>query len=127
MRIGSAISAGLKGFSSDSPKNSAERNAKTSERPPLSATEWLVGKRESDPPGPVVAVAEPDRPITSGAGFDGETGVFRQVDPARQFPSGTPFGRSKLSATTCRLRLGNPLPADQSPHRRNRLCHFSGR
>src|SRR5436853_7365328 len=27
--------AGLKGFSSDSPKNSAERNTKTSERPPL--------------------------------------------------------------------------------------------
>jgi hypothetical protein len=29
MRIGSAISAGLKGFSSDSPKNSAECNMKT--------------------------------------------------------------------------------------------------
>src|SRR3954471_12662729 len=29
MRIGSATSAGLKGFSSDSPKNSAERNTKT--------------------------------------------------------------------------------------------------
>src|SRR5579872_2364972 len=32
MRIGSATSADLKGFSSDSPKNSAERNTKTSER-----------------------------------------------------------------------------------------------
>jgi hypothetical protein len=28
-RIGSAISAGLKGFSSDSPRNSAERNTTT--------------------------------------------------------------------------------------------------
>ena len=34
-RIGSATSAGPKGFSSDSPKNSAERNTKTSENPPL--------------------------------------------------------------------------------------------
>ena len=37
---------GLKGFSSDSPKNSAERNTKTSER--LSATEWIVGNSDCD-------------------------------------------------------------------------------
>src|SRR5881394_3009480 len=32
MRIGSATSAGLKGFSSDSPKNSADRNTKVAAR-----------------------------------------------------------------------------------------------
>ena len=35
--------AGLKGFSSDSPKNSAERNTKMSARPRPSTTEWIVG------------------------------------------------------------------------------------
>ena len=43
-RTGSATSAGLEGFSSDSPKNSAERNTKTLETPPLSATDSLLCK-----------------------------------------------------------------------------------
>ncbi len=34
----------------------SDRTTKTSERPPLSATEWIVGKPGSDPPVRVVAI-----------------------------------------------------------------------
>jgi hypothetical protein len=52
----------LKGFSSDSPKSSDEGNTNTSEKPPLSATEWIVST-------PEVRVKIPTLPLKTREGW----------------------------------------------------------